>query len=129
MAKKTDNMIKMIVVYHTADAEMIDTLLRLERIPCVRRKIGAGNILLSMNNFGEEIFVDPEYEQSAREVIEKWREDKTNRREENAEESDPAETSRIEAQKKEEDRKILATRVLAGVVAVALVVFYVLKMR
>ena len=38
MAKKTDDLAKIIVVYNTEDADMISSLLMMERIPCVRKK-------------------------------------------------------------------------------------------
>ena len=124
MAKKvkTSDMIKVLVVYSSDDADEIDMRLRMERIPCVRQKIGAGNhgnILLAMNNFGEEIFVDPELETQAREVIEQWRADKKKAQEENAQ-SDKEE-------EKKEQNKTLPARIFAGVVVVIAVVLYLVN--
>ena len=124
MARKTDQLEKLIAVYNTADAEMIDTMLRMERIPCVRQKIGAekyANILMSMNNFGEEIYVEPSMAEEARQVLEKWREQKKQEEETGAlEEAE---------QEKKDNRQSTAARILATVVVVFVICFYFIKMR
>ena len=76
MAVDIDKMTNVLVVYNTEDAEEVEVRLRMEKIVCARKKIGSGkhgNFLLAMNNFGEEIYVNPEEETAARAVIEDWR--------------------------------------------------------
>ena len=79
MAVDIDKMTNVLVVYNTEDAEEVEVRLRMEKIVCARKKIGSGkhgNFLLAMNNFGEEIYVNPEEETAARAVIEDWRREK-----------------------------------------------------
>lgn len=131
MAKKTDDLAKIIVVYNTEDADMISSLLMMERIPCVRKKIGAGsymNILLSMNNFGEEIYVNPEQEAEARRVIEEWKENKDRTNEPTEQMS--AEEAAFQAEKeKSERRRGLSARIIAGILMVIFVAFYITHMK
>ena len=84
MAVDIDKMTNVLVVYNTEDAEEVEVRLRMEKIVCARKKIGSGkhgNFLLAMNNFGEEIYVNPEEETAARAVIEDWRREKKEERE------------------------------------------------
>ena len=84
MAVKIDGMTNVLVVYNSEDADEIDVRLRMEKIACVRKRIGAGkhgNFLMAMNNFGEELYVQPEDEAAAREVIAKWRRERQEERE------------------------------------------------
>lgn len=124
MAKrtKTDGMVKILAVYNSEDADEVDMRLRMEHIPCVRQKIGAGkygNFLLAMNNFGEEIYVSPEQEAEAGNVIEQWRADRKKEREESGKDEIPADESGT--------GKMLAARIFAGVVVVILVALYIIK--
>ena len=59
---KSKDMETILAVYSTKDAESASLALLKADVECVRRKIGAGkygNFLLSLNNYGEEICVDP----------------------------------------------------------------------
>ena len=79
MAVNIDEMTNVLVVYNTEDASEVETRLRMEKIMCARKKIGAGkhgNFLMAMNNYGEELYDYPEDEEAARTVIENWRNDK-----------------------------------------------------
>ena len=42
MAVKIDGMTNVLVVYNSEDADEIDVRLRMEKIACVRKRIGAG---------------------------------------------------------------------------------------
>jgi hypothetical protein len=121
MAKKTktDDMSKVLVVYSTEDANEADAQLRMASIPCVREKIGGRNFLMAMNNYGEEIFVDPENEEAARAVIAKWHEDKEKERKEAAQQE--------ETESENGKNNMLGARILAGVALVVIVALYLIK--
>ena len=73
---KSKDMETILAVYSTKDAESASLALLKADVECVRRKIGAGkygNFLLSLNNYGEEICVDPRDKEKASQIIEEWR--------------------------------------------------------
>ena len=128
MVKNTENMVKLVAVYEIEDAEDIAMHLHMERIPCVRKKIGSGsygNILLAMNNFGEEIFVNPEQEEEAKEVLLQWRAQRKQRDTETEMELTPKEAQEARRNQKQS----LAARILAGAVAIVIVALFLSKMR
>ena len=95
--------------------------LRMEKIVCARKKIGSGkhgNFLLAMNNFGEEIYVNPEEETAARAVIEDWRREKKEEREKAA-----------TVPQAEKGNKMLLPRVIAGIALVIIVALYISHLR
>ena len=66
---KSKDMETILAVYSTKDAESASLALLKADVECVRRKIGAGkygNFLLSLNNYGEEICVDPRDKEKAK---------------------------------------------------------------
>ena len=86
------------------------------------------NILLSMNNFGEEIYVNPEQEAEARRVIEEWKENKDRTNEPTEQMS--AEEAAFQAEKeKSERRRGLSARIIAGILMVIFVAFYITHMK
>ena len=102
MAVDIDKMTNVLVVYNTEDAEEVEVRLRMEKIVCARKKIGSGkhgNFLLAMNNFGEEIYVNPE--------------------EETVPQSEAA----------EKGNKMLLPRVIAGIALVIIVALYISHLR
>ncbi len=123
MAVKIDGMTNVLVVYHSEDADEVEVRLRMEKIACVRKRIGAGkhgNFLMAMNNFGEELYVQPEDEAAAREVIAKWRQERQEERENQAQE--PAE------ELIEKKHQMLAPRIMAGIVLVVIVALYISRL-
>ncbi|MCI6537311.1 hypothetical protein [uncultured Eubacterium sp.] len=124
MAVDIDKMTNVLVVYNTEDADEVEVRLRMEKIMCARKKIGSGkhgNFLMAMNNFGEEIYVNPEDEAAARAVIEEWRRVKKEEREKAAAEPQP-ETA-------EKGNKMLLPRVVAGIALVVIVALYISHLR
>ena len=123
MAVKIDGMTNILVVYNSEDADEVEVRLRMEKIACVRKRIGAGkhgNFLMAMNNFGEELYVQPEDEAAAREVIAKWRQERQEERENQAQE--PAE------ELIEKKHQMLAPRIMAGIVLVVIVALYISRL-
>ena len=123
MAVKIDDMINVLVVYNSEDADEVEVRLRMEKIFCARKKVGSGkhgNFLMAMNNFGDEIYVDPEDEAAAREVIEKWRQDRQEEREN--QEQEPADKLI------EKKHQMLAPRIMAGIVLVVIVALYISRL-
>ena len=124
MAVKIDGMTNVLVVYNSEDADEIDVRLRMEKIACVRKRIGAGqdgNFLMAMNNFGEELYVQPEDEAAAREVIAKWRRERQEERE-NQKQNPETESS-------EKTNKMIVPRILAGILVVVVVALYLTHIR
>ena len=123
MAVDIDKMTNVLVVYNTEDAEEVEVRLRMEKIVCARKKIGSGkhgNFLLAMNNFGEEIYVNPEEETAARAVIEDWRREKKEREK-------AATVPQSEAAEK--GNKMLLPRMIAGIALVIIVALYISHLR
>lgn len=123
MAVKIDDMINVLVVYNSEDADEVEVRLRMEKIFCARKKVGSGkhgNFLMAMNNFGDEIYVDPEDEVAAREVIAKWRQDRQEEREN--QEQEPAD------ELIEKKHQMLAPRIMAGIVLVVIVALYISRL-
>lgn len=123
MAVDIDKMTNVLVVYNTEDAEEVEVRLRMEKIVCARKKIGSGkhgNFLLAMNNFGEEIYVNPEEETAARAVIEDWRREK--------EEREKAATV-PQSEAAEKGNKMLLPRMIAGIALVIIVALYISHLR
>lgn len=123
MAVKIDDMINVLVVYNSEDAGAVEVRLRMEKIFCARKKVGSGkhgNFLMAMNNFGDEIYVDPEDEAAAREVIAKWRQDRQEEREN--QEQEPAD------ELIEKKHQMLAPRIMAGIVLVVIVALYISRL-
>ena len=123
MAVKIDDMINVLVVYNSEDADAVEVRLRMEKIFCARKKVGSGkhgNFLMAMNNFGDEIYVDPEDEAAAREVIAKWRQDRQEEREN--QEQEPAD------ELIEKKHQMLAPRLMAGIVLVVIVALYISRL-
>lgn len=124
MAANIDEMANVLVVYSTEEADEIEVRFRMQKIMCARKKIGSGkhgNFLLAMNNFGEEIYVNPEDEEAARAVIEQWRNDKKEEREK-ATEDPQTETA-------EKGSKMLLPRIVAGIALVIIVALYITRLR
>lgn len=116
-------MINVLVVYNSEDADEVEVRLRMEKIFCARKKVGFGkhgNFLMAMNNFGDEIYVDPEDEAAAREVIAKWRQDRQEEREN--QEQEPAD------ELIEKKHQMLAPRIMAGIVLVVIVALYISRL-
>lgn len=116
-------MINVLVVYNSEDAGAVEVRLRMEKIFCARKKVGSGkhgNFLMAMNNFGDEIYVDPEDEAAAREVIAKWRQDRQEEREN--QEQEPAD------ELIEKKHQMLAPRIMAGIVLVVIVALYISRL-
>ena len=87
-------------------------------------EIGAGkhgNFLMAMNNFGEELYVQPEDEAAAREVIAKWRRERQEERE-NQKQNPETESS-------EKTNKMIVPRILAGILVVVVVALYLTHIR
>ena len=123
MAVKIDDMINVLVVYNSEDADEVEVRLRMEKIFCARKKVGSGkhgNFLMAMNNFGDEIYVDPEDEAAAREVIAKWRQDRQEEREN--QEQEPGD------ELIEKKHQMLAPRIMAGIVLVVIVALYISRL-
>ena len=123
MAVKIEDMINVLVVYNSEDADEVEVRLRMEKIFCARKKVGSGkhgNFLMAMNNFGDEIYVDPEDEAAAREVIAKWRQDRQEEREN--QEQEPAD------ELIEKKHQMLAPRIMAGIVLVVIVALYISRL-
>lgn len=123
MAVKIDDMKNVLVVYNSEDADEVEVRLRMEKIFCARKKVGSGkhgNFLMAMNNFGDEIYVDPEDEAAAREVIAKWRQDRQEEREN--QEQEPAD------ELIEKKHQMLAPRIMAGIVLVVIVALYISRL-
>ena len=123
MSVKIDDMINVLVVYNSEDADEVEVRLRMEKIFCARKKVGSGkhgNFLMAMNNFGDEIYVDPEDEAAAREVIAKWRQDRQEEREN--QEQEPAD------ELIEKKHQMLAPRIMAGIVLVVIVALYISRL-
>ncbi len=123
MAVKIGDMINVLVVYNSEDADKVEVRLRMEKIFCARKKVGSGkhgNFLMAMNNFGDEIYVDPEDEAAAREVIAKWRQDRQEEREN--QEQEPAD------ELIEKKHQMLAPRIMAGIVLVVIVALYISRL-
>lgn len=123
MAVKIDDMINVLVVYNSEDADEVEVRLRMKKIFCARKKVGSGkhgNFLMAMNNFGDEIYVDPEDEAAAREVIAKWRQDRQEEREN--QEQEPAD------ELIEKKHQMLAPRIMAGIVLVVIVALYISRL-
>ncbi|WP_294788093.1 hypothetical protein [uncultured Eubacterium sp.] len=124
MAANIDEMVKVLVVYSTEEADEIEVRFRMQKIMCARKKIGSGkhgNFLLAMNNFGEEIYVNPEDEEAARVVIEQWRNDKKEEREKATE--DP------QTEMAGKGSKMLLPRIVAGIALVIIVALYITHLR
>ncbi|WP_296116696.1 hypothetical protein [uncultured Eubacterium sp.] len=124
MAVNIDEMAKVLVVYSTEEADEIEVRFRMQKIMCARKKIGSGkhgNFLLAMNNFGEEIYVNPEDEEAARAVIEQWRNDKKEEREKAA--ADP------QTETAGKGSKMLLPRIAAGIALVIIVALYITRLR
>ena len=118
MAVKIDDMINVLVVYNSEDADEVEVRLRMEKIFCARKKVGSGkhgNFLMAMNNF-----VHPEDEAAAREVIAKWRQDRQEEREN--QEQEPAD------ELIEKKHQMLAPRIMAGIVLVVIVALYISRL-
>ena len=123
MAVKIDDMINVLVVYNSEDADEVEVRLRMEKIFCARKKVGSGkhgNFLMAMNNFGDEIYVDPEDEAAAREVIAKWRQDRQEERENQEQE--------LADELIEKKHQMLAPRIMAGIVLVVIVALYISRL-
>ena len=123
MAVKIDDMINVLVVYNSEDADEVEVRLRMEKIFCARKKVGSGkhgNFLMAMNNFVDEIYVDQEDEAAAREVIAKWRQDRQEEREN--QEQEPAD------ELIEKKHQMLAPRIMAGIVLVVIVALYISRL-
>ncbi len=123
MAVKIGDMINVLVVYNSEDADEVEVRLRMEKIFCARKKVGSGkhgNFLMAMNNFGDEIYVDPEDEAAAREVFAKWRQDRQEEREN--QEQEPAD------ELIEKKHQMLAPRIMAGIVLVVIVALYISRL-
>lgn len=123
-----DKMDIVLAVYSSEEADDVTAELLMERIPCARRKIGAGktgNFLMAMNNYGEEIFVNREDMERAKAVIEAWREKKAAKRAEEATAADrePAEEDLAEK------RRIRHARFYAVVVLVIVVLLFIYQNR
>lgn len=124
MAVNIDEMTNVLVVYNTDEASEVEARLRMEKIMCARKKIGSGkhgNFLMSMNNYGEELYVYPEDEEAARVVIENWRKDKKEEREK--------EVADAQAETAENGNKMLLPRIVASIALVVIIVLYVTRMR
>lgn len=123
MANKVEGKEIILAVYNTKDAEGASLALAKADIEYVRRKIGAGdhgNFLLSLNNYGEEIYVSPEDMEKANEALEEWRAQKNMRIQQEKAEDAGMDTKPDTKQQK----KVLWARVLAGIALAAVVVFY-----
>ncbi len=117
-------MTNVLVVYNSEDADEVEVRLRMEKIFCARKKVGSGkhgNFLMAMNNFGDEIYVNPEDEQAARAVIEQWRNDKKEEREKA--------TGNPESETAAGGNKMLLPRIVAGVALVIIVALYITHLR
>ncbi len=117
-------MTNVLVVYNTDEASEVETRLRMEKIMCARKKIGSGkhgNFLMSMNNYGEELYVYPEDEEAARTVIENWRNDKKEERE--------RAVADAQSETAENRSKMLLPRIVAGIALVVIVALYVARLR
>ena len=117
-------MTNVLVVYNTDEASEVEARLRMEKIMCARKKIGAGkhgNFLMAMNNYGEELYVNPEDEKAARAVIENWRNDKKEEREKAA--------ADVQSETAENGNKMLLPRIVAGIALVVIVALYVARLR
>ncbi len=124
MAVNIDEMTNVLVVYNTDEASEVEARLRMEKIMCARKKIGAGkhgNFLMAMNNYGEELYVNPEDEEAARAVIENWRNDKKEEREKAAADA--------QSETEENRSKMLLPRIVAGIALVVIVALYVARLR
>ena len=124
MAVNIDEMTNVLVVYNTDEAREVEARLRMEKIMCARKKIGAGkhgNFLMAMNNYGEELYVYPEDEEAARAVIENWRNDKKEEREKAAADA--------QSETAENRSKMLLPRIVAGIALVVIVALYVARLR
>lgn len=124
MAVNIDEMTNVLVVYNTEDADEVEVRLRMEKIMCARKRIGSGkhgNFLLAMNNFGEEIYVNPEDETAARAVIEQWRKDKKEERE--------SAEKKAQTEVPEKNNKMLLPRIISGIVLVVIVALYISRLR
>lgn len=123
MANKVEGKEIILAVYNTKDAEGASLALAKADIEYVRRKIGAGdhgNFLLSLNNYGEEIYVSPKDMEKANEALEEWRAQKNMRIQQ-----EKTEDAGIEAkQDTRQQKKVLWARILAGIALAAIVVFY-----
>lgn len=112
-----------LAVYNTEDAEGASLALLKADIEYIRKKIGAGNhgnFLLSLNNYGEEIYVAPEDMEKAREVLSKWREEKKLlcKQEQTLDSEEMTEKAVVQ------EKKVLWARILAIIALAAVVVFY-----
>lgn len=109
-----------LTVYSTSDADSACATLLNNDIEYVRRRIGAGdfnNVLMSMRNFGEEIFVDPEDVDKAKKVIEEWKKTRVLKQKEAQQKKEAEKTpEQIAADKKQ----IFTARVL-GIAALAII--------
>ncbi len=123
MANKVEGKEIILAVYNTKDAEGASLALAKADIEYVRRKIGAGdhgNFLLSLNNYGEEIYVSPKDMEKANEALEEWRAQKNMRIQQ-----EKTEDAGMEAkQDTRQQKKVLWARILAGIALAAIVVFY-----
>lgn len=123
MANKVEGKEIILAVYNTKDAEGASLALAKADIEYVRRKIGAGdhgNFLLSLNNYGEEIYVSPKDMEKANEALEEWRAQKNMRIQQEKTGDAGMETKQDTRQQK----KVLWARILAGIALAAIVVFY-----
>lgn len=124
--KKTEGKEIVLAVYSTQDAEGAARALLKADIEYARRKIGSGkygNFLLSLNNYGEEIYVAPEDMERARQVLAEWREQK-NLLQKQEQKQEPGERTEEE---KNQEKKVLWARILAGIALAAVVVFYLVQ--
>lgn len=74
-----------------------------------------------MNNFGEEIYVNPEEETAARAVIEDWRREKKR--------SGKKVATVPQSEAAEKGKKMLLPRVIAGIALVIIVALYISHLR
>lgn len=115
-----------LAVYNTQDADSASAALVKADIEYVRRKIGAGkhgNFLMALNNYGEEIFVSPEDVEKAKQVLEEWRAKKNERIKRQQE----SEQSGKETEDRQQQKKVLYARILAGIVLAAVIVLYLMQ--
>lgn len=124
--KKTDGKEIILAVYNTQDAEGASRALLKADIEYVRRKIGSGkhgNFLLSLNNYGEEIYVAPEDMERANQVLAEWRAQKNLlQKQEQMQESEE-----MTEEEKAQEKKVLWARILAGIALAAVVIFYLVQ--
>lgn len=108
-----------LTVYSSQDADSACAELLKADIDYVRRKIGAGdfgNILMSMRNFGEEIFVLPEDVDRAKEVLDVWRK--------KAEQKAAEAAKEVKEVTPQDKKQIMTARVVGTIALIFILVYY-----